>query len=177
MSLEPETISRPKNGTNKKHPFVKAKRRSRYFYLKILRIDDPPEVIARGAAIGVFMGVFPTFGVGTFLSLGAAFLLKANKASAVIGSFIVNPITGPFFWTLSMLTGAFIMREDYTSLVDNIKTKGILSGGGWATEVFMVGNIIITLIFTFASYYAVKALVIRHRRKKEEKRLKKLAGL
>lgn len=167
--------NRPKNG-NKRHLFSKLKRRSKYFYLKILRIDDPPERIARGAAIGVLMGILPTFGVGGLLSIGLAFILKANKASAIIGSFIMNPITGPFFWSMSIVLGSLIMREDYRTMLATMKEEGWLTGAGHTYLVFLVGNVLISAVFTVASYYVVKAFIIRHRRRKEEKRLKKLSG-
>src|SRR3989304_3270052 len=119
------------SGTNrkkidKKHPFVRLKRKARLTYLKILRIDDPPERIARGAAIGVAMGVLPTFGLGALFSLAAAFILKANKAAAVLGPFAANPLTSPFFWTLSVVVGGFIMREDYSTISRRVKDKGLL---------------------------------------------------
>lgn len=161
-------MTRPGHRTKKrkKHPLIRLKRRLRLIYLKILRIDDPPERIAAGAAIGVLMGVLPTFGLGTLLSLGLAFVLKANKAAAVLGSFIVNPLTSPFFWTLSLLVGSVLMREDYQSIYARVKTTGLLSGAGWAYLVYMAGNIIVSAVFTAAAYYIVKWAVIRHRRKK-----------
>lgn len=160
----------PRNGTNKKHPFIKFKRRARYHYLKILRIDDPPERIARGAAIGVLMGVLPTFGLGAFMAIGVAFVLKANKAASVLGSFIVNPLTAPFFWTLSIVIGSLILGEDYSSILARVKEDGFFAGAEWTYIVYMVGNIILSIIFTLASYYLVKWAVTRHRAKKEMKR-------
>ncbi len=161
---------------SKRHPFERFKRWLKLLYYRILRIDDPPERIARGAAIGVLMGVLPTFGVGGFLSIGIAFLLKANKAAAVLGSFIVNPITSPFFWTLSAVIGSFIMREDSSTILSRIKQDGILASAGWVWFVYMVGNVIISAVCTAFSYYMVKAAIIRHRKKKEEKRLKRQSG-
>lgn len=166
-----------KNGVDKKHPFVKLKRKARLTYLKILRIDDPPERIARGAAIGVAMGVLPTFGLGVVFALAAAFILKANKAASVLGSFIMNPVTTPFFWTGSLLIGSLLTGSDYSTIYAKMKENGVLTGAGEASLVFMAGNIVITAATTFASYYIVKNAVTRHRRKKEEKRLKKLRGM
>lgn len=168
---------RTRGGVDKKHPFVRLKRKARLTYLKILRIDDPPERIARGAAIGVAMGVFPTFGLGILLSIAAAFILRANKAASVLGSFIMNPVTSPFFWTASLVAGSLLTGKDYSTLYANMTEHGLLSGAGEATLVFMAGNIIITAVTTLASYYLVKNAIIRHRINKEKKRLKKLAGL
>lgn len=166
-----------KNGVDKKHPFVRFKRKARLTYLKILRIDDPPERIARGAAIGVAMGVLPTFGFGIVFSLAAAFILRANKAASVLGSFIMNPVTIPFFWMASIIVGAMVTGDDYSSIYAEMKEKGFVLGAGRATIVYLIGNVFVTIVTTIPSYYIVKKWIIRHRRKKEEKRLKKLAGM
>lgn len=165
-----------RNGFDKKHPFVKLKRKARLTYLKILRIDDPPERIARGAAIGVFMGVFPTFGLGIVFSLAAAFILRANKAASVLGSFIMNPVTSPFFWTASLVVGSVLTGDDFSVIYAQMKDQGWVTGAGRATFDFMIGNLLISAVTTVASYYIVKKWVIGHRRRKEERRLRKQMG-
>ncbi len=80
---------------NKRHPLVRLKRWARLSYLRLLRMDDPPERIARGAAIGVLCGVLPTFGAGGVIALAVAFVFRANKVAAVLGSLIMNPIQNP----------------------------------------------------------------------------------
>jgi uncharacterized protein (DUF2062 family) len=166
-----------KNGVDKKHPFVRFKRKARLTYLRILRIDDPPERIARGAAIGVAMGVLPTFGLGIILSLAIAFVLKANKAASVLGSFIMNPVTSPFFWTASLLAGSLLTGNDYSTIYAKVRENGFLTSAGEASVVFMAGNIVITTVTTVASYYIVRNAVVKHRWKKETKRLRKLASM
>lgn len=163
----------PRGATDKKGLRARIGRRAKLVYLKILRIDDPPERIARGAAIGVAMGVLPTFGLGALFSLAAAFILKANKAAAVLGSFAANPLTSPFFWTLSVVIGSFIMREDYSTIHEMVKDQGLLTGAGWAYAVFLVGNAVVTVVFTAASYYLVRNAVIRHRIKKAQRLARK----
>jgi len=166
-----------KNGVDKKHPFVRLKRKARLTYLRILRIDDPPERIARGAAIGVAMGVLPTFGLGTLFALAFAFVFRANKAASVLGSFIMNPVTTPFFWTASLVTGSLLTGNDYSAIYAKMKENGLLTGAGEASVVFIAGNLVISIASTLASYYIVRNAVIRHRKKKEEKRQRKLAGM
>lgn len=160
-----------KNGKkDKRQLYVRMKRRARLLYLKILRIDDPPERIARGAAIGVFMGIFPTFGLGALLSLGAAFVLRANKAAAIIGSFIMNPLTSPFFWTLSAVVGSVILNEDRHTILARAKNGGFWDNVGWGYLVFLAGNTVVSVLFAAAAYFLTKWAVIRHRRKKAHKR-------
>ncbi|MBI5970357.1 MAG: DUF2062 domain-containing protein [Deltaproteobacteria bacterium] len=166
-----QTKNNAKNSKN--HPLVKLKRRIRYHYFKILRLDDPPERIARGAAIGVFMGIFPTFGAGSLLALAAAFVLKANKAASVIGSLIMNPLTSVFFWTLSAVIGAAIFNEDSSVIVNAItggNGEGALWNFGRVTMIYIAGNLVLSTTFTAAAYFIVKKAIIGHRRRKEEKR-------
>ncbi|MFQ5736869.1 MAG: DUF2062 domain-containing protein [Thermodesulfobacteriota bacterium] len=139
-------------------------------YLRMMRIDDPPERIARGAAIGVCMGILPTFGAGIVLAFLLAFVFRANKAAAVLGSFIMNPLTSPFFWTLSIVLGSFITGQDSAAIMGLIRQEGILKGAEWAYIVFMAGNVIVTGTLTTAAYFFIKAAVIRHRKHKAERR-------
>lgn len=165
-----------RKGGNKNSPHVKVKRRIRLIYLKILRLDDPPERIASGAAIGVLMGILPTFGLGGLFALALAFVLRANKAAAVLGTFIMNPVTSPFFWTLSIVTGSVILRQDYNTMLSKFRGESLLKGAERVYMVFLTGNIILCVVFTAASYYLVKKTVIRHRKHKAEKRLARLEG-
>jgi uncharacterized protein (DUF2062 family) len=123
------------------------------------------------------MGILPTFGLGIILSIAFAFALRANKAASVLGSFIMNPVTSPFFWTASLLTGSLLTGNDYSTIYAKVKKSGFLTGAGEASLVFIVGNVVITAAATFASYYIVRNAIVRHRFKKEEKRLRKRAGL
>lgn len=145
---------------------VRIKRWIKLHYYKLVRIDDPPEKIARGVAIGVFMGIFPTFGLGIVFAIIASYFLKANKAAAVIGSFIMNPLTTPFFWTLSSVVGASIFWKDREIVMTSIKTRHFFNGMGLAYVAFLVGNIIVSVTFAAVSYFITKKWIIEHRKKK-----------
>jgi uncharacterized protein (DUF2062 family) len=47
--------------------------------------------IALGFAIGVFWGVFPTFGTAGIWAIITAQIFKASKLAAIIGTLISNP--------------------------------------------------------------------------------------
>ncbi|HCC68891.1 MAG TPA: DUF2062 domain-containing protein, partial [Nitrospiraceae bacterium] len=76
----------------------KIKEKLRKLYHQIIDINDTPEKIALGMAIGIALGILPTFGMGIILAIGLAFLLKANRLSAILGTVIANPWIAPFFW-------------------------------------------------------------------------------
>lgn len=160
---------------NKRHPLVRLKRWARLSYLNIIRMNDPPERIARGAAIGVLCGVLPTFGAGGIIALAVAFVFKANKAAAVLGSLIMNPITTPFFWTLSVVLGSLILGEDSSSILVAIREESLLDGLSLAYLAFLTGNAIIAIVCTSGAYYLTKNAIIKHRERKERKKTEKAA--
>lgn len=160
---------------NKKYydRLTRIKRWIKLHYYKVVRIDDPPNKIARGIAIGVFMGIFPTFGLGIVFAIVAAYVLKANRAAAVVGSFIMNPLTTPFFWTLSSAVGAVIFWEDREVVMSGIKNHHLLNGMEWAFVVYIVGTILVSTVFSVAAYFITKKWVITHRKHKAMKMLAK----
>ncbi|MBI5885227.1 MAG: DUF2062 domain-containing protein [Deltaproteobacteria bacterium] len=155
---------------NRKDFFVRVKRRARLMYLRILRLDDPPERIARGAAIGVLMGVLPTFGLGGVLALAIAFVLKANKAAAVIASAVVNPLTAPFFWTTSIIIGSIITGNDSTEMLARFKGERFIIAAEQTGLVYMAGNAILGAISTACAYFLVRGAVKGHRARKAARR-------
>lgn len=69
-------------------------RNSRRFILhNVLHADDPPEQLARGVAIGVFVTFTPTIGLQTILVLFLAWLLRANKIVGLPIVWVTNPVT------------------------------------------------------------------------------------
>jgi len=162
------------NNNSRNHTrIIRIKRWVNLHYYKIMRIDDPPYKIARGVAIGVFMGIFPTFGLGIVFAIAAAYVLKANRAAAVVGSFIMNPLTTPFFWAISAAVGGVIFWEDRELVASSVKNHHFLNGIGWAYVVFLVGNLIVSAAFSASSYFITKKWVVEHRKKKAMRMLAK----
>jgi len=71
---------------------------------KLCRIEDSPECIARGLAIGTLIGFTPLFGLKTLLTLLLAVPLRGNKIAAVIGV-TVHDLALPFL--------PFLLRAEY----------------------------------------------------------------
>lgn len=49
--------------------------------------------LARGVAVGLFVGLTPTVGLQTLLMLAACLLLRANFPAAFLASWVSNPLT------------------------------------------------------------------------------------
>lgn len=81
-----------------------------FTYLKhrLLRISDTPENIAKGLAIGLGVSFTPLLGTH-FIQAGLlALLMRGNAIAAMIGTFIGNPWTFPFFWWGGFSFGSFL---------------------------------------------------------------------
>lgn len=59
----------------------------------VLHIDDTPHRIALGIALGLFIAWTPLIGLHIFLALILAFLLRANKFTAITFVWVSNPLT------------------------------------------------------------------------------------
>ncbi len=134
----------------------------RYYYLRLVRIDDSPEKIAGGVALGVFLGVFPTFGLGLLLAVGLAHRLHVNRVAALLGSVIMNPFTTVPFWTLSAVVGGFIFQ------VDSAKILGVAKDfeSNWAALfghlglVYLAGNTVVSVVLA-AAFYPITVRIAR----------------
>lgn len=64
---------------------------------RLKHLQGDPHRIALGMAVGVFIGVTPTFPFHTMLALAIATLMRGSPAAAAIGVWFGNPLTMPFF--------------------------------------------------------------------------------
>ena len=151
------------------------RRWARYHYFRVVRLEDSPEKVAAGFAFGVFVGIFPTFGLGIIIAVLASGILRINKAAAIIGSMVMNPWTSPFFWALSFMSGSIMMGyglDDTMVLYRRINSES----GAWKAVLgtrllvpYIIGNIFITMIFAAASYFGVRWSARLYRDSKKRK--------
>lgn len=77
-------------------------------YVKLFRINDTPQRIALGLGLGVFLGILP--GSGPLAALFLAFLLRVNRAAALLGSLLTNTWLSIATFLLSVKLGSAIMN-------------------------------------------------------------------
>jgi len=140
----------------------------RYIYLRLVRVGGDPSHIGLGFALGVFLGIFPTFGVGTPLALLIASLLRWNRISAVLGSLVMNPFTTPFFWTLSGSLGAAIFRVDAKMVLQTVGDGERLKSLSEAAVIYLTGNTLIALAGAVVSYFVSMKLITAYRENRQE---------
>jgi len=134
------------------HRFLK------FIYIKLFRINDSPQKIALGFALGVFLGVMPVTGPTDTLLL--ALLFRLNRASALLGCFLTNTWTTILTFLLAIKTGSYIMRTDWHSIY--AACQQLLKHFHWVYLFklsvlkilfpVIIGYIVISLFFAFLSY-------------------------
>ena len=103
-----------------------------YVKHRLRRLPDPPDVVARGVAAGVFTTFTPLFGLHFVVAYALARLVKGNGWAAVAGTFFGNPLTFvPIAWT-SLTMGHWLLGTGRT--VSEHETRGVFgafSRAGW----------------------------------------------
>lgn len=150
----------------------KFRRVLKFIYIKLFRINDSPQKIALGFALGVFIGVMPVMGPTDAFLL--SLLFRLNRASALLGCLLTNTWTTVLTFILAVKTGSAIMKVNWHSVY--AATQQLLIKFHWldllklsALKILLpviIGYIIISLAFAFLSYLAVWIVVSRIKLKK-----------
>lgn len=79
--------------------------------IRLVRLKSTPDAIARGVALGIFIGFTPFFGFHILIAVALAFLLRQNKIAAFAGVWITNPLTAPFIYGLEYEVGRMLLGQ------------------------------------------------------------------
>ena len=134
----------------------------------------PPEYIARGWALGVFIGSVIPFGLQLIVSIPLSFRLKVSKIGATLGTFITNPITILFIYPAQCWVGSRILGSPLTweylkvDVLKRLMEVNVFSAEGWNVLAdigarvlggFFVGGLLLGIILTPIAYRVVFRLV------------------
>lgn len=152
----------------------KIKRASKFLYLKIFRINDSAFKIATGFGVGVFMGVMP--GIGPLAALAAAFLLRVNRAAALLGSLIFNTWLGIIILTLASKTGAFVLglnpqtvQEGWSRLIKDFRWEKLSEVPFYETLLpVLIGYLLLSLIISGISSVVVYAIALKRKKRQNQ---------
>lgn len=143
------------------------KRWLKYHFKRLLRLNDTPESIAGGVAIGVFIGLFPTPWVGLILAPFLATLLKKNRVASLIGTLVMNPVTSPFVYALSYTLGLLLLGKGFQNPFVLMKQEGITHWFGKDVFVpYLIGITIVSIIGTLISYSMTLRVVTYYKKRR-----------
>lgn len=141
-------------------------------YDKIVKERKSAEFIARGWALGAFVGSVIPFGFQVYIALPLSFLLKCSKIGALTGTLITNPLTIIFIYPAQCWAGSRILGKDISYDAISKAMKGVLEQQNWQALMemsgdlimsFFVGGFLLAAVATPVVYFSVKAMVKSYR--------------
>lgn len=139
---------------------------------KMVREPLPPEDIAAGWALGMFVGCAIPFGLQLIVSIPLSIMMRVSKIGATLGTFITNPVTIFFIYPAQTYVVDHLLFRgtlSFTSLLEMEWTReAVLKLGAEIIASFFLGGILLAIIMTPITYVAVKRLVIAYRGRKKK---------
>ena len=162
----------------------KLARMPRYYFLRIKRLKGDQKYLARGFALGVFMGNLP-FVPQTILLIPITIALNASTVAGIISSVIVNnPFTVTLQYYIAWRIGIFILPGEGSSMDElhmmmrTVSEKGLISGLGEIGRVgfdtllaLQVGGAVMGVVMAAASYYPALVFFRKLRERKQRRHL------
>lgn len=134
------------------------KNKIKHHFSEVSKIKTSPESIALGFAVGTFIAILPTFGLGIFIGLLVVLVFeKVSKISLIAAFAVFNPAIEFTLYALNYSIGYSILagKELPEATVDIYNNLFIY------TQRLFVGSVItatiLALISYFLIYYAVKS--------------------
>ena len=129
------------------------RQRFRNFIHEIKTLQGDPNYIAKGIAIGVFIGITPTIPLHTGLAVALSFIFRASKPAAVIGVWSGNPVTVPFIYLGSYKIGMALIGKHAVLDKSYFTIQGLLQHGIKTTVAMIFGGMILGILPAIASYF------------------------
>lgn len=157
----------------------------RYQWLRLVRLKGDPFVLARGVAIGTFIGLTPTIPFHTILIIFFCVVGRGHLLAGLIVSLLAsNPITIPLQYYISwqvgtILTGSSFSWEQVKYLmsiahdVNIFEAVRLIYVDSFKLMVsVLLGGIVFSLPFAIIAYFSALRLYIRYQNKRMNRLLK-----
>ncbi len=145
---------------------MKPHRTAKYYYLRFMRLKGDPATLARGVAVGLFVGVTPTIPLHTTGVICFSAIFRGNIFAGLIASVAIsNPVTWLPQYYLSWLIGDIMLPNRLTWERIKELLEFLTSGAGLkpglvaigelgidAIMVMLVGGVILAIPFTVVGY-------------------------
>jgi len=132
-------------------PFV---RQTKLNFVRFIRLRGTPEEVAKGFALGIFIGMTPTFGFQMAIAFFFAWIFRENKLAAILGVWITNPLTAPFIYASEYEIGRLLLGKDRLSLPTEYSFKALKNMSWDILLPLGLGSLIFAILFG-AIFYAL----------------------
>ncbi|SMC80317.1 DUF2062 domain-containing protein [Moheibacter sediminis] len=129
------------------------------FKRQIISFEGEPAYIAKGFALGSFIGMLPIPGFHILSSLTLGALLKLNKKSVFLGVIKTNLFTAGFIFSFNYWIGKSFLGTQPKFVIPNEISfdflRIVFASGIEAFQSLLVGGIIMGIISAVVNYYIV----------------------
>jgi uncharacterized protein len=120
--------------------------------IRLTRIQESSDAVARGMALGLFIGMTPTFGVQMPLALLFSWLLRESKVAALIGVWNTNPLTAPFIYGLEYEIGRSLLGTPHLTLNFDFGFSALFELGWQVMAPIWVGSLVLGVPVALIGY-------------------------
>ena len=138
-----------------------------FIFAKLFKINDSAQKIALGVGLGVFSGFIP--GTGPVAALFLAFVFRANRAAALLGSIVTNTWLSIITFALAVRVGSAALNRHWQEVYQ--KAQGLIHNFHWGNFLkfsfsdiilpVVLGYLMIGLFLGLASYLVVLLITRR----------------
>jgi uncharacterized protein (DUF2062 family) len=138
-----------------------------FIFAKLFKINDSAQKIALGVALGVFSGLIP--GTGPAAALFLAFVFRANRAAALLGSILTNTWLSLVTFVLAVKVGSIVLSRHWLEVYQ--KAQSLVRDFHWGSFLklsfldvvlpVIIGYLIIGLFLGLVSYLIVLLIIKR----------------
>ena len=131
----------------------------------LFKLKGEPKIVAKGFALGSFVGMLPFPGFQWMISATLATILRYNRTAAIAGVFNTNMATGAFIFTFNYWLGRKILGiESLFQMPDRINlsfAKTVISAGPDVFFSLLLGGFITGIFALFIGYYISLSMLKR----------------
>lgn len=138
------------------------------FKREVVSFEGEPSYIAKGFALGSFIGMLPIPGFHILSSLTLGSLLKLNEKSVFLGVIKTNLFTAGFIFAFNYWLGKKVLgiNPDFV-IPDKISSgfiKIMLASGIEVFQSLLIGGIIMGIVSAASNYYLILYWIKNYRK-------------
>lgn len=156
------------------------KRSFRFNYLRVIRMKASAHSIAMGMAVGIFVGFMPIIPFQTIVAVALAFVVRANKITAALGTWVSNPVNMIPFYSMLFFVGQLVLPFSdihFDLRPEHLELKSLLTHGWEVVLIMIVGGLILGVPSALIAYFLTLRAVLAYRKRKALNQLRKKMGL
>jgi hypothetical protein len=140
------------------------KNKLKEFHNRFLTLKGDPRKISMGMAIGVFVGVTPTIPFHTIIIIFLVTIFRQNLSAALLGMWIANPITLPFFYIAEYKLGTKLLGlEQCVINMTDYNISALICSGWNIFYPLQLGGLVLAPLFAVPAYFVTHKTIFAAR--------------